>query len=192
MKPWVMRGKVIHGHGRGGTQLGYPTANIQLNDEAIAFLQPFKNLVLYGWGCVEPPATAKAATGEEAVVESPISDGYGPFPYAMSVGYNPQFKDVALSAEVHFLHKFRHDFYDYHIRILTVGSIREQSAFTTLEELIKTIDSDVEITKQKLATPELERYRSDLFVQPYPIGGEGKEKVHHTTTFCCYLSQLSS
>nr|AGU68156.1 riboflavin kinase [Crithidia acanthocephali] len=163
MKPWFLRGKVIHGFGRGGTQLGYPTANMELNDAAVEFLKQFDNQVLWGWGCVE---AASAAEHADAAVRAAAPAELGPFPFAMSIGNNPQFKNVAISAEVYFLHKFPADFYDCNVRILTLEKIRLQAAFTTLEDLIKTIDGDIHFTNEHLKLPQWVSYEHHKMVSP--------------------------
>ncbi|AIO01927.1 riboflavin kinase/fmn adenylyltransferase-like protein [Leishmania panamensis] len=162
MKPWFLRGKVIHGFGRGGTQLGYPTANLELSEPAIDFLKPYDNFVFWGWGCVEAavPSTEEPRNGDLSL--APL----GPFPFVMSVGNNPQFKNVDVSAEVHFLHKFDGDFYGRVVRILTLEAIRSQSAFTTLEELIKSIDDDVMFAGEHLKMPEWAPYEQHDMVNP--------------------------
>nr|AGU68216.1 riboflavin kinase [Strigomonas galati] len=147
---WHLRGKVVHGHGRGGTQLGFPTANLELDAATIQSLKKYSNLVIVGWGCVEGLPEHKG----------------GPFPFAMSVGKNPHFKDVELTAEVYFIHKFESDFYGAQVRVLCLGATREQAAFTTLEDLIKTIEGDVCNTKRILAMPEYVACEKDSFVQP--------------------------
>lgn len=153
MAPWYLRGKVIHGHGRGGTKLGYPTANIELNPATVTQLQPFSNLVLFGYGCVEPPTPAESGLG------------IGPYPVAMSIGYNPQFQDVALSCEAHFMHKIPEDFYGQVVRIIALGVIREQAAFTSLEALIETIDGDILKIRELLKRPDLATFEKHPFVQ---------------------------
>jgi riboflavin kinase len=163
MKPWFLRGKVIHGFGRGGTQLGYPTANIELTDEAIQFLRPYDNQVLWGWGCIEA-ASAQQHADESLRTAAPTQ--LGPFPFAMSIGNNPQFKNKAISAEVYFLHNFHADFYDCVVRIITLERIRVQSAFTTLDELIKMIDSDIAFTSQHRKLEQWVAYEHHKMVQP--------------------------
>ncbi|CAD2216713.1 riboflavin kinase [Angomonas deanei] len=156
MNRWYLRGKVIHGFGRGGSQLGFPTANIELDDATTAALQKYKNLVIFGWGCVEPSSPPASLSPAEC----------GPFPFAMSVGHNPQFKNKDLSAEVYFLHKFKEDFYGSYVRILCLGVLREQSAFTTLEELIQTIEKDCTDTSEQLKKEEFKKLESDPFLHP--------------------------
>ncbi|KPA86350.1 riboflavin kinase/fmn adenylyltransferase-like protein [Leptomonas pyrrhocoris] len=163
MKPWFLRGKVIHGFGRGGTQLGFPTANIELSQSAVEFLKPYDNQVVWGWGCIELESAAKNA---DAALRSVTPAQLGPFPFAMSIGNNPQFKNADISAEVHFLHKFEADFYNCVLRVIIVETIRMQSAFTTLEELIKTIDGDVTFTKEHLKMKQWAPYEHHKMVQP--------------------------
>ncbi|EPY28894.1 riboflavin kinase [Strigomonas culicis] len=153
LNAWYLRGKVVHGHGRGGTQLGFPTANLELDAATIQSLKKYSNLVLVGWGCVEGLPDRKG----------------GPFPFAMSVGKNPHFKDVELTAEVYFIHKFESDFYGAQVRILCLGATREQAAFTTLEDLIKTIEGDVRDAERILALEEYAACANDSFVQPLTV-----------------------
>ncbi|GET92834.1 riboflavin kinase/fmn adenylyltransferase-like protein [Leishmania tarentolae] len=175
MKPWFLRGRVIHGFGRGGTQLGYPTANLELSEAAIDFLKTYDNLVLWGWGCVEAVEPSTVNARPEDAPPGPL----GPFPFVMSIGNNPQFKNADISAEVHFLHKFDGDFYDRVVRIITLEQIRSQAAFTTLEELIKTIDGDVVFAKEHLKMPEWGPYEQHDMVNParVPVQLKGVTEV---------------
>ncbi|KAG5466898.1 hypothetical protein LSCM1_01075 [Leishmania martiniquensis] len=173
MRPWFLRGRVIHGFGRGGTQLGYPTANMELSEAAIEFLKPYNNLVLWGWGCIE---AAESKTGERRPGDA-SPESLGPFPFVMSIGNNPQFKNVDVSAEVHFLHKFDGDFYDRVVRIITLEPIRSQSAFTTLEELIKTIDADVVFAEERLKMPQWASYKHHSIVSPARVPAQLSDPV---------------
>ncbi|ESL07852.1 riboflavin kinase [Trypanosoma rangeli SC58] len=152
LRPFLLSGKVIHGHGRGGTCLGTPTANLMLDDNVIAQLQPYKNLVLYGWGSVVAIPGREAAGGE------------GPYPFVMSIGYNPHFKDVSLSAEVHFMHQFAGDFYGAFVKIVVLGTIREMGAFVSLEALVDAIKNDIRVTREALQKPELARQKEHIFL----------------------------
>lgn len=141
---WGIRGRIIHGHGRGGTMLGFPTANIEVSAPlAVATEARLKegiNHVFFGWGVVEHSAE-KTPCGEGNV-----------FPMVMSVGYNPHFKDVhTLAIEAHYLHKFGADFYGSFVRIAVLGELRAMSAFTTLEALIETIKGDCREATERLA-----------------------------------------
>jgi riboflavin kinase len=139
---WGIRGTVIHGHGRGGTMLGFPTANIELDAATIDRLVAINNDVCYGWAMVEDsevPGASKAAA-------------YGILPMVMSVGHNPHFKDRALSVEAHFIHKFDADFYGATIRVVSCGIVRKMGSFTTLDALIQEINQDCAIAIEKLTT----------------------------------------
>eukprot|EP00744_Colponema_vietnamica_P005883 GILI01008570.1.p1 GENE.GILI01008570.1~~GILI01008570.1.p1 ORF type:complete len:181 (+),score=32.92 GILI01008570.1:53-595(+) len=123
---WGIRGLIVHGHGRGGTMLGFPTANIEVPESSHIEekLKDGINHVFYGWGVVEPNL-------DEV------------FPVVMSVGYNPHFKDVhKLAIEAHYLHKFEKDFYGSNVRVAVLGDLRVMGAFTTLEALIEVIKGD--------------------------------------------------
>eukprot|EP00796_Vickermania_ingenoplastis_P005336 gene5336-3835_t len=154
--PWLLRGTVIHGFGRGGSQLGFPTANVELSDDIVEKLLPFKETVLFGWGCVE---AAHEQKGSEAHL--------GPYPFAMSVGTNPHFKNSKISVEPYFIHKFPDDFYGRVVRILAIGKIRDSIAFTTLEKLIETIKNDVTVAKQSLEHPQALEWKKSPLVDPY-------------------------
>jgi riboflavin kinase len=143
---WAIRGVVVHGHGRGGTQLGFPTANVGLDDETTNALLPLQNWVYFGFGTVEgavPPAV---------------------LPLVMSVGFNPHFQDKRLTVEAYFLHKFPQDFYGATVRIISCGAIREQGAFTTLDDLIKTIRHDCDVATAKLLEPSFQFWAGHAFL----------------------------
>lgn len=175
--PFCLRGVIVHGHGRGGSKLGYPTANAKLDSATVAALEPYNNLVLFGWGCLEPnqPDTTPALKGEAPSCLS-FAD-CGPHPFVMSVGYNPQFKDVALSAEVHFLYTFPCDFYGHVFRVEVLGAIREMSAFSSLQELIDTINNDVLRANEELAKDSMQAHRKDRFVQPDAVLTEAERSL---------------
>ncbi|KAF5225623.1 hypothetical protein ECC02_001387 [Trypanosoma cruzi] len=152
-KPFLLSGTVIHGYGRGGTQLGFPTANLELDDNVRAQLKPYKNLVLFGWGSVI------AIPGKE-------NCGEGPYPFSMSIGYNPHFHGVDLTAEVYFIHEFAEDFYGAVVNILVLGDLREMGAFVSLEALVDAIKDDVRKTEEALQKPELKRLKQHSFLAP--------------------------
>lgn len=77
--------------------------------------------------------------------------GFSIFPMVMSIGYNPFYKNTVRSAEVHVLHKFSHDFYDVHMRLLILGFIREEKDYKSLEALVEDINFDCVVAKNSLA-----------------------------------------
>jgi FAD synthase len=122
-KPWFLRSIVVRGHQRGGTMLGFPTANMFLRDDTIESLQAMENGVFYGWGLVEPSTEV--------------------IPIVLSVGHNPHFSDKEVSVEAYFVRKFDQDFYGATIRVLVLGKLREQQKYNSLEALIDAIKGDV-------------------------------------------------
>lgn len=149
---WAIRGVVVHGHGRGGSQLGFPTANVGLNPEVTSLLLPLDNWVYFGWGLVE---------GSDVEV----------FPLVMSVGFNPHFKDKALTVEAHFLHKFEADFYDSVIRVVSCGAVRQQAAFTTLDALVDIIRGDCRFAADELKKEECHAWKSHPFLMGSEVDG---------------------
>lgn len=120
-------GTVVHGHGRGGTQLGYPTANL---DTAAVSTVTLDDGVFCGYARV---------------------DGGKFYPMVMSTGWNPTFQDPTRSAEVHILEKFPSDFYGSKIDIDVRAWLRPQRKFSSLEELITAIEADITNARAFLA-----------------------------------------
>lgn len=124
-------GPVIRGFGRGGKQLGFPTANLPI--QCSPEMNKIDTGVYFGFG--------------------KIGDNKKIYRVVLSVGWNPQFNDlVEKSLEVHFLHEFEKDFYGEIVEIECIGFIREMSKFNSLDELITAIKSDIDIAKIALET----------------------------------------
>ena len=147
---WALRGCVVHGFGRGGSLLGFPTANIALDPPTTRLLLPLDNGVYFGWGCVE---------GKDA--KEPC---LGPYGMVMSLGHNPHFHDKELTVEVHMLHKFDTDFYGSIVRIVVCGYLRQMAAFTTLDALIDMIRHDIDIAKKQLFEKPHARWKECRFL----------------------------
>ncbi|VDK45965.1 unnamed protein product [Anisakis simplex] len=108
--PYYFKGRVVTGFGRGGKQLGCPTAN--LDDTAVSQLpSDFPCGVFYGLAQVD---------------EGKL---YG---MVMSVGNNPHFKNERKTIEVHILHHFDEDFYGADLRAVAIGYLRSMTAFNSL------------------------------------------------------------
>lgn len=52
--------------------------------------------------------------------------------------------------EPHLLHTFASDFYGEELRLAVCGYLRPEAAFTTLEDLVATIHSDIATTHERL------------------------------------------
>lgn len=112
-------GLVVVGDKR-GRELGFPTANIQLENES-------KRIPKNGVYAVK------------VFLEERIFNG------VMNIGLRPTFKDTKIVlSEVHILN-FDEEIYGKHIRVEFIERIRDEKKFDSKEELIK----QIEIDKQK-------------------------------------------
>jgi riboflavin kinase/FMN adenylyltransferase len=112
---YQIRGKVTTGRDRGGKLLGFPTANITLQDE----LCP-KN----GVYAVTVECLGKIFQG------------------VANIGYSPTFDDHIFSVEVHIL-DFNENIYGRKIRVNFVQRIRDEIKFSNIPELSDEIKKDI-------------------------------------------------
>ncbi len=119
---YQIRGKVIKGRERGGSQLGFPTANIKLHDELCPKL------------------------GVYAVKVETVK---GNFNGVANIGFSPTFGDDMFTIEVHIL-DFNDDLYDSRIRVNMIARLRDEQKFNSIDELSTQIKKDIEIAKDIL------------------------------------------
>jgi riboflavin kinase / FMN adenylyltransferase len=119
---YQIRGKVITGRNRGGSQLGFPTANIKLHDELC------------------PKFGVYAVTVETV---------HGTFMGVANIGISPTFDDHVFTVEVHIL-DFDHDIYGTRIRVNMVARLRDEKKFSNITELSHQIQKDIYIAKDIL------------------------------------------
>ncbi|MDC3237135.1 bifunctional riboflavin kinase/FAD synthetase [bacterium] len=119
---YQIRGKVIKGRERGGSKLGFPTANIKLHDELCPKL------------------------GVYAVL---VETSLGDFKGVANIGFSPTFGDHLFTIEVHIL-DFNHDIYNTRIRVNMVKRMRDEIKFDSIEQLSEQISKDIEIAKEVL------------------------------------------
>ena len=124
--PYQIRGKVIKGRQRGGSQIGFPTANIKLHDELC------------------PQVGVYAVT-----VESVKGNFYG----VANIGFAPTFDDHQFNIEVHIM-DFDHDIYGSRIRFNFIKRIRDEQKFNSIEELSGQIKKDIETARTILKNYE--------------------------------------
>lgn len=138
--PLFLRGRVVAGYGRGGKQLGCPTANIE---DAVVEALPSELPcgVFYGLARIE---------GDQVVN------------MVASLGWNPHFHNEKKTLEVHLLRKYTQDFYGSMLDVLILGYIRSMEAYDNLEDLRAAINSDITI-----AGRELTKVDTGAFVQQY-------------------------
>lgn len=126
-RPYQIRGSVRHGRGRGGGQLGFPTANLRVTEEDLC---PKRGVY----------------------VTQVIYDGktYGG---VSNIGLNPTFGEETLVAETH-IFGFTDDIYGKPLRINLLRHLREERRFPGLEALVAQIRKDIEVAKRVLAREE--------------------------------------
>ncbi|KAF8901730.1 riboflavin kinase [Gymnopilus junonius] len=124
--PIALAGPVQKGFGRGGKDLGCPTAN--LPDDSITPISTVaKTGVYYGYAQVLPPA-------EEAPKFRP--QDLKVLPMVMSLGWNPFYKNKILTAEIHLIHDFQRDFYGHELRAVVLGYIRPELDYISRGKLL--------------------------------------------------------
>lgn len=129
-------GPVVRGAGRGGKELGFPTANQYFHDTVAL---PADG-VYAGWLTIQP-------TG------APVSGNMEPgisYAAAISVGTNPTFGDEQRSVESFVLDRDA-DLYGHDVRVEFVDHVRDMVKFDSVDELLEVMAKDVEKTRDILA-----------------------------------------
>lgn len=131
-------GPVVRGAGRGGKELGFPTAN-QYFDDTVAL--PADG-VYAGWFVVDKRS-------DSLVVDGNMEPGvrYGA---AISVGTNPTFGDAERSIESFVLDR-EADLYGHDATVYFVDHIREMVKFDSVDELLEAMHRDVARVRTVLA-----------------------------------------
>lgn len=152
--PIKLSGPVQRGFGRGGKDLGCPTAN--LPDESLPPMSSVtKTGVYYGYAQIYCPEHE----------QTPLCEKDGKvLPMVMSLGWNPFYKNERMTAEIHILHEFERDFYGYEMKALVLGYIRPELDYTSREALIEDINTDKRVALNSLVRPGYEKYISDSFL----------------------------
>ncbi|KAK9917563.1 hypothetical protein WJX75_005816 [Coccomyxa subellipsoidea] len=143
--PWRIKGTVVKGFGRGSRELGIPTANLDSESLQGALAEAVSG-VYCGW----------ASIGNSSAV----------YKTAMSIGWNPFYKNKQKTAEPWLLHKFDKDFYGEELRVLVTGYIRPEANFTSLEALIARIHKDADVTRDALEQEQMACLNADPFLKP--------------------------
>ncbi|KAL0949549.1 hypothetical protein HGRIS_009598 [Hohenbuehelia grisea] len=149
--PIRLSGPVQKGFGRGGKDLGCPTAN--LPDESLPPMSSVtKTGVYYGYAQVIPPRKDDDTLSRTDVEVLPM---------VMSLGWNPFYKNERLTAEIHIMHEFKSDFYGYLMKAVVLGYIRPELDYTSREALIDDIETDKRVALNCLQRPEYQKYTTD-------------------------------
>lgn len=121
-QPWFVTGEVIHGEKR-GRELGYPTANIRLDNNC---------------GLRHGIYAVRVGRGDARI------DGVASF------GRRPTFDNGAPLLEI-FLFDFKGDIYGQALDIAFIGFIREELKFDSVDALVKQMDDDTVRARAQLA-----------------------------------------
>src|SRR4029079_6435771 len=121
-QPWFVTGEVIHGEKR-GRELGYPTANIRLDNNC---------------GLKHGIYAVRVGAGEQRF------DGVASF------GRRPTFDNGAPLLEI-FLFDFKGDLYGQALDVAFIGFIREELKFSNVDALVKQMDDDSARARAQLA-----------------------------------------
>ncbi|PVU91651.1 hypothetical protein BB561_004282 [Smittium simulii] len=113
--PIFLSSEVIIGYGRGGKQLGIPTANLT-EDVVNDALKSAAIGIYFGLAKIENEKKVR--------------------PMVMSLGWNPYFKNEKLSGEVHIIHNYEDDFYGTEIKVIILGYIRPERDFVNVGKTI--------------------------------------------------------
>ena len=155
MLPLRLQSTVVRGFGRGSSDLGIPTANLDRSNCQAKSVPLGTN-----------PSLANLPTG--------IYWGYGRigndrvYTSAISIGYNPTYGNSEKTVEPHLIASEsdprRHssscgetvlqDFYDQPIRLTVVEYLRPELPFTTLENLIEAIKNDISQSVSKASSED--------------------------------------
>lgn len=126
---YQIRGEVKMGEKRGGPLLGFPTANLHIDEEDLCPLHGvYVTQVIYDGKC------------------------YGG---VLNIGYNPTFDGQHISAETH-IFDFNQDIYGKPIKINLLRYLRDEKKFSGPEELAAQIARDVQDAKQVLEDAQKE------------------------------------
>ncbi len=131
-RPHEVRGPVVRGDGRGGPELGFPTANLAVADD------------------IALPADAVYA-GHFRRADGSLHQA------AISVGRRPTFYEPGTApvlVEAYLLH-FDGDLYGEAARVSFAHRLREEQRFESIEALVAQMRADVEATERVLASAEL-------------------------------------
>lgn len=115
-RPYQIRGVVQVGKRRGGKEIGYPTANLKVNEHDLV------------------PRIGVYVT--QVICEGKCYGG------VLNIGYNPTFSENRLVAETH-IFDFNKDIYGKPIKLNLLKFIRDEKKFSGISELAAQISRDV-------------------------------------------------
>lgn len=136
-RPFSVYEIVSRGAGRGGAELGYPTANMYISDK---YALPADG-VYAGW------FTIRSAAPINGDMERDVR-----YPAAISVGTNPTFGDERRSVETFVLDRHA-DLYGHACEVEFVDFVRGMEKFSGVDELLVAMARDVDKVREIVAYP---------------------------------------
>jgi len=128
-RPYQIRGTVQVGKKRGGTEIGYPTANLSVNEEDLV--------------------PRKGVYAVQVICDGKCYGG------VLNIGYNPTFGEDQLVAETH-IFDFDRDIYGRPIRINLLKFLRDERKFDGITDLAGQIGKDVVAAKNIISATRSE------------------------------------
>uniref|UniRef100_A0A3B0MGJ9 riboflavin kinase n=1 Tax=Theileria annulata TaxID=5874 RepID=A0A3B0MGJ9_THEAN len=125
-------GEVFKGSGRGFPLLGIPTANLKCNSLPHLITGNIILGVYIGYGYINGSKEVSEDTRINAIV---------------SIGFNPHFYGENYSVEPYFYHKFNESLLGLTVRLDIYGYLRTDSKYSSLEDLVQAIQSDLHFNK---------------------------------------------
>lgn len=144
---YAVRGEVVRGAGRGGKELGYPTANLYL-PTSVAL--PADG-VYAGWFTITDDREIDKEISRD--IDGTMVPGVR-YQTAISVGTNPTFGDERRSVEAFILDQ-EADLYGHHVMVEFVGHLRDMVKFNGVDELLDAMARDVTNAREILAKDKL-------------------------------------
>jgi riboflavin kinase/FMN adenylyltransferase len=120
---YQIHGEVQRGRQRGGSEVGFPTANLKISEDDLC------------------PKTGVYVT--QVIYNGKVYGGVS------NIGYNPTFNENKLVAETH-IFDFNHDIYGHPIKINLLRHLRGEKKFGSVAELTAQIQRDVEVAREVL------------------------------------------
>ena len=126
-RPHTVKGVVEHGMGRGGKELGFPTANLTIASD---LLLPPPGVYVVEVDVLRP------------MKEHSLGKPKRTYHAVANVGFNPTFGGEGLHLEVH-IFDFEEKIYGMPMRVRFFKRLREERKFSCVESLIEQITADV-------------------------------------------------
>lgn len=163
--PLRLSAPVVRGFGRGSTQLGFPTANLDPGVIGLETLQSLRRGVYFGWAT--RPSAAAGGGDNDGAAASPA--GVPPLPCVLNVGVRPTVEGTAggdLTVEAHLMDwTGQPEFYGENLRVLVLGFIRPEARFSGIIALKERIAADIGVARAVLASPECAAAAGDPFLK---------------------------